>query len=89
MKINKIESPKWQKARPDYACIFATFDGEDFTIWQFVWASWSLPDYYLAWCDADGDEWDAHEECKFDEYLVLAKLPTEKETFEMDLKAKG
>ena len=89
MKINKIESPKWQKARPDYACIFATFDGEDFTIWQFVWVGWDFPNYYLAWCDADGDEGADREEGKVDGYLVLAIKKKKKETFEVDLKAKG
>jgi len=68
MKITKIENPKWQKDRPTEACVFATY-GELFTIWQFVWMcdGEGFPNYYLSWCDRDGDEWDDLAECKFDE----------------------
>ncbi|MFA7360786.1 MAG: hypothetical protein WC139_07090 [Candidatus Kapaibacterium sp.] len=81
----------WQKEKPDYACVFLTrYNGVpvEFNLWKFVWELGEPPEtaedqeakyYYLAWTDKDGDEWDDIDECTYDEYLVLEKLPTEEE----------
>lgn len=91
IKFTEDSQLKWQKEKPDYACIFLTRDNGHYNVWEFAWqhgaprnpedAQYGNIDgetryYYLAWLDNDGDEWDAIEDCNFDEYLVLRKLPT-------------
>lgn len=68
-----------------------TYRGKpEYSVWQFVWTQGEGGDfdeedaaetdstiyYCLTWTDHCGDEWDDMDECNFDEYLVLAKLPT-------------
>ena len=76
---------EWQKEKPDFACVFVTrYEGE-YNLWRFTWEKGDPPEkatdeeetvyWYLAWNTNDGDEWDDINECDFDEYLVLEKLP--------------
>lgn len=82
----------WTKERPNFACVFVGRSlgsgRHDFSLWEFGWTLGDPPEdadlsehpdttyYYLAWTDTDGNEYDDIEECNFDEYLVLAQLPT-------------
>lgn len=83
---------KWQKEKPDYACVFLTRHKDSnnefyYNLWRFEWAVGEgepitedydeyTKFYYLAWCNGDGDEWDDIADCDFDDYLVLQRLKT-------------
>jgi len=81
----------WVKKRPDYACVVLTRhkykSKYEYNLFRFEWVVGEPPDdsadddenvtyYYLAWLDNDGDEWGDVNECNYDEYLVIEKLPT-------------
>ncbi|MCK9209243.1 MAG: hypothetical protein M0P61_00265 [Ignavibacteriaceae bacterium] len=86
-----MENLLWQKEKPNYACVFLTRYNGEYNLWKFVWEPGEPPEtehdeesryYYLAWTDKDGDTWDDIEECTYDEYLVLEKLPTMEQVHE-------
>jgi len=82
--MNKRINLKWQKERPDYACVFLTKQHEEYDIWMFSWELLETDDnlgteWGLAWLNQYGDLWDEIEECDFDEYLVLEILLTKDE----------
>lgn len=79
------EPIKWQKERPEFACIFLAKHNGEYSIWEFSWEIGEPPEdandddtiyWYLSWTDKDGDEWGDIAECIFDEYLILELLPT-------------
>ena len=86
---------EWTTVKPDFACVFVGKRGDDYSLWQFAWNQGEAPDdsddddtfhYYLAWCTGDGDdEYDDFNECEFEQYLVIAKLPTMDEVHEQVL----
>lgn len=82
---------KWRKTKPDYACVFVGKNGDDYRIYQFAWEiSDNTDDYtldlFLAWLDMDGELYDDYDDCDFDEYLVLKKLPTRGEVYQEIIK---
>ena len=65
---------KWTPLRPEFACVFATKKHGEYQIWRFCWETdESIMDdeynYYLAWTNGDGDEWDEIEDCDFEEWI--------------------
>lgn len=90
--------PAWSTAKPDYACVFVGRRGNEYSLWNFVWIAGEAPEdfkgyaetihYYLGWTDTDGNEWDDYDECKFDGYLVIAKLPTMDQVHALKIKTR-
>lgn len=82
--VKKIE---FTKDKPDFACIFLAKHKGEYSLYKFCWeigeaSENDMPTFYLAWFELSNDssEYDAYDECAFDEYLVLEKLPTMEET---------
>lgn len=89
--MSRENEMNWTTEKPDFACVFVARQlgsgNYDYSLWQFSWELGEPPEdgatgddgytqyYYLAWTDNDGDEYDNIDECNFDEYLVLARLP--------------
>lgn len=71
---------KWQKRRPNYACIFVGKIGGNFYLERFDWVEYKRPKgrYYLTWQSLAGSEFGEQDTCQYDEYLVLKKLPKPK-----------
>ena len=67
---------KWTTKRPDFACVFVGRNGDDYSLWEFVWCN-ADGGRYLAWCESDGEEYDDIDECNFSEYLVLKRTKAE------------
>ena len=83
----KLQELKFTKDKPDFACIFLAKHKSEYSLYKFCWeiggySENDTPNFYLAWFELSNDssEYDSYDECAFDEYLVLEKLPTMEET---------
>ena len=82
---------QWTETIPDFACVFVARREYDYSLWKFEWQIGEPPEggdddttyWYLAWEDADGEEYGDIADYNFGEILVIELLPTMEQTNEM------
>lgn len=68
---------RWQKKKPDFACIFVGRSQNLFFMDSFYWKRNPEGNYNLTWANAYGSvngEWDT---CQYDKYLIIHKFRKE------------
>jgi len=67
---------EWTKDKPDFPCLFITRDravtgSEDYYLYAVYEIIWNDQDGYNMLVDGEGQEWEALEDLRADEYMLI------------------